>query len=106
MHRGYARVSTREQTLDLQTDALERAGWETIFHEVASGTQTERKELERLLAHAREGDVVVIWKLDRLGRSLTHLVPAGTALGIAGRLTVVGGRAPAAPEQRDKASQP
>ena len=60
MHRGYARVSTREQTLDLQTDALERAGWETIFHEVANGTQTERKELERLLAHAREGDVVVI----------------------------------------------
>jgi DNA invertase Pin-like site-specific DNA recombinase len=80
MHIGYARVSTREQTLDLQTDALEQAGCETIFYEIARGAKTERKELERLLSHVRKGDVVVIWKLDRLGRSLKHLVEVITQL--------------------------
>ena len=80
MHLGYARVSTREQTQDLQTDALERAGCEMIFHEVASGAKAERRELERLLAQVRQGDVVVIWKLDRLGRSLKHLVEVVTTL--------------------------
>ena len=80
MYLGYARVSTKEQTLDLQTDALKRAGCETIFHDVASGTKTERKELDRLLGQVREGDVIVIWKLDRLGRSLRHLVEIVTRL--------------------------
>jgi DNA invertase Pin-like site-specific DNA recombinase len=80
MHIGYARVSTREQTLDLQTDALERAGCETVFHEIASGAKTQRKALERLLDQVRQGDVVVIWKLDRLGRSLKHLVEVVTTL--------------------------
>lgn len=71
---GYARVSTKDQNLDLQIDALKKEGCEKIFHEVVSGAKTERAELERLLSHLREGDILVIWKLDRLGRSLKHLV--------------------------------
>ena len=55
MHFGYARVSTREQTLDLQLDALEQAGCETIFSETVSGAKAERKELDKLLAHVRTG---------------------------------------------------
>jgi len=71
---GYARISTKEQNLDLQLDALKKAGCKEIFHEVVSGAKTERAELDRLLGLMREGDVLVIWKLDRLGRSLKHLV--------------------------------
>lgn len=71
---GYARVSTKEQNLDLQMDALKKAGCKDIFHEVVSGAKTERVELNRLLSTLRKGDVIVIWKLDRLGRSLKHLV--------------------------------
>ena len=71
---GYARVSTREQNPALQLDALREAGCERIFQETASGARTERPELARLLEQVREGDVVVVWKLDRLGRSLGHLV--------------------------------
>ncbi len=71
---GYARVSTREQNLALQLDALRRAGCEKIFQEHVSGAKAERVELARLLEEVREGDVIVIWKLDRLGRSLRHLV--------------------------------
>jgi DNA invertase Pin-like site-specific DNA recombinase len=80
MYLGYARVSTKEQTLDLQTDALKQAGCEIIFHDVTSGAKTERRELDRLLAQVRQGDVIVIWKLDRLGRSLKHLVDVVTML--------------------------
>jgi len=71
---GYARVSTKDQSLDLQIDALKKEGCKQIFHEVVSGTKTERAELDRLLSQLREGDILVIWKLDRLGRSLKHLV--------------------------------
>ena len=71
---GYARVSTRDQNADLQVDALKHAGCERIFHDVASGAKSARPELNKLLSHVRAGDVVVIWKLDRLGRSLKHLV--------------------------------
>ena len=71
---GYARVSTGDQNIDLQIDQLQEAGCEKIFQEIASGAKTERQELARLLEHVREGDVIVIWKLDRLGRSLKHLV--------------------------------
>lgn len=71
---GYARVSTKEQNLDLQMDALKKAGCKDIFHETVSGAKTERAELNRLLSQMRKGDVLVIWKLDRLGRSLKHLI--------------------------------
>jgi DNA invertase Pin-like site-specific DNA recombinase len=71
---GYARVSTRDQTVALQVDALRAAGCTKVLTEVASGARTDRPVLTRLLEDARVGDTVVIWKLDRLGRSLAHLV--------------------------------
>ncbi len=71
---GYARVSTRDQNLDLQVDALKRAGCERIYQDVASGSKTERPALDELLGQLRADDVLVIWKLDRMGRSLAHLV--------------------------------
>lgn len=77
---GYARVSTADQNLDSQIDALNRAGCERLFVEKASGIRTDRFELQRLLDHVREGDVITIWKLDRLGRSLKHLVEVVTWL--------------------------
>jgi DNA invertase Pin-like site-specific DNA recombinase len=74
MNIGYARVSTRDQNLELQLDALTKTGCETIFQEKASGAITARPELDRLLASLRKGDTVYIYKLDRLGRSLKHLL--------------------------------
>ena len=71
---GYTRVSTRDQNLELQLDALHKAGCETIFQEHASGAPKARPELDRLLASLRKGDTVYIYKLDRLGRSLKHLL--------------------------------
>ena len=71
---GYARVSTRDQKLDLQIDALKRAGCEKIFSDVVSGASKERPNLNAMLEQCRVGDTIVIYKLDRLGRSLTHLV--------------------------------
>jgi DNA invertase Pin-like site-specific DNA recombinase len=71
---GYARVSTRDQSFNLQIDALREAGCERIYKEVISGAKSERPRLNELLRNLRPGDVLVIWKLDRLGRSLKHLV--------------------------------
>ncbi|MCU0468998.1 MAG: recombinase family protein [Arcicella sp.] len=71
---GYARVSTKDQVLDLQIDALNKEGCELIFKETASGAKTDRPELQNLLKHIRKGDIVVVYKLDRLGRSLKHLL--------------------------------
>lgn len=71
---GYARVSTREQTLNMQVDALRQEGCEKIFSEIASGAKSDRPELAKMLEHVRKDDVIVIWKLDRLGRSLKDLV--------------------------------
>lgn len=73
---GYARVSTRDQNLDLQIDALKKAGCADtyIYKEEISGASMERSELKKMLAQIRKDDVIVIWKLDRLGRSLADLV--------------------------------
>lgn len=74
MKLGYARVSTDEQETHLQTDALKGAGCDRIYEEKASGAKVDRPELMRLLDNARKGDVVIVWKMDRLGRSLLHLI--------------------------------
>jgi DNA invertase Pin-like site-specific DNA recombinase len=74
MRLGYARVSTDEQTDALQRDALEAAGCERVFSDTASGRYTSRPGLDELLAQLRPGDVLVVWRLDRLGRSLRHLL--------------------------------
>lgn len=71
---GYARVSTEDQTLDMQQDALTAAGCEKIFSDVSSGCRQDRPELQRALDHLRPGDVLITWRLDRLGRSLKHLI--------------------------------
>ncbi|MYL85405.1 recombinase family protein [Desulfovibrio aerotolerans] len=71
---GYMRVSTDEQNLDLQRDALARAGCERVYDDVCSGRTTERPGLAKALDAARDGDALVVWKLDRIGRSLTHVV--------------------------------
>ncbi len=77
---GYARVSTSDQTLDPQHDALLAAGCYRVFADVASGALAARPELDRALDHLRTGDVLVVWRLDRLGRSLRHLIDVVTAL--------------------------
>ena len=71
---GYARVSTKDQSLNLQKDALEKAGCRKIYSEQISGTKTDRANLDEMIEHARQGDVIVVWKLDRLGRSLRDLI--------------------------------
>jgi DNA invertase Pin-like site-specific DNA recombinase len=71
---GYARVSTQEQNLDLQRDALESASCERIYSDQVSGSTERRQELETALDVLREGDTLVVWRLDRLGRSLKHLI--------------------------------
>lgn len=71
---GYARVSTPEQSLNLQTDALKKAGCEKIFTDVASGAKSARPGLKDALDYVRKGDRLVVWKLDRLGRSLPDLI--------------------------------
>src|SRR4051794_5117727 len=77
---GYARISTTDQTLDLQRDALTKAGCTRIFTDTASGAQLERTGLTDALSHVREGDILVVWKLDRLGRSLKDLITRITEL--------------------------
>src|SRR3989337_1670840 len=75
MNYGYARISTDEQNLNLQLDALEHAGCEKIFKdEGASGAATNRPGLDEALSDLQTGDVLTVWRLDRLGRSLPHLI--------------------------------
>ncbi len=74
MRIGYARVSTHEQNRDLQEDALRAAGCEKVYADTAGGATAERPGLGRALADLRPGDTLVVWKLDRLGRSLRHLI--------------------------------
>ena len=70
---GYARVSTADQRLDLELDALKTAGCQRVWSDTASGSLTERPELARLFDHLRPGDTLAVWRLDRLGRSVRHL---------------------------------
>lgn len=80
MEIGYARVSTGEQTLSLQLDALNAAGCNSIYQETASGAKADRPVLEEVLSYIRKGDTLVVWRLDRLGRSLEHLIDVVSAL--------------------------
>lgn len=74
MFLGYARISTNDQNLDLQLDALRLHGCKKFYSDIVSGAKASRPGLDEMLKNAREDDVIVIWKLDRLGRSLKHLV--------------------------------
>jgi DNA invertase Pin-like site-specific DNA recombinase len=73
---GYARVSTDEQNLALQMDALKQAGCERVYKDVGSGSLKHRPELDACLDYLRTGDTLVVWRLDRLGRGLKHLIEA------------------------------
>jgi len=77
---GYARVSTHDQNLELQKDALQKAGCERIFMDQVSGSIAMRPGLEQTMDFIREGDTLVVWRLDRLGRSLKHLIELVTQL--------------------------
>ena len=81
---GYARCSTKEQNTDMQVAALQQAGCEKLFVERASGTDRERPQLAVALQAMRSGDTIVVWKLDRLARSLVHLVEIVAGLDAAG----------------------
>ena len=84
---GYVRVSTASQDWALQEDALSRAGCSKIFSDQISGSLPERPGLNQALVYLREGDCLVVWKLDRLGRSLPHLISTVNALGDRGCLS-------------------
>ncbi len=71
---GYARISTIDQTLALQQDALTQAGCQELYTDTASGASTDRPGLAQALSHLRSGDTLIVWRLDRLGRSLPHLI--------------------------------
>jgi DNA invertase Pin-like site-specific DNA recombinase len=75
---GYARVSTNEQNLELQLSALKQAGYEQIYTDKVSGTKTNRPGLMDALSPLREGDTLVVWRLDRLGRFIRHLIDTVT----------------------------
>src|SRR5712691_7487199 len=79
---GYARVSTNEQNLDLQQDALKKAGVsaKNLYTDKITGTKSERPGLTQAISHLRQGDTLVVWRLDRLGRSLKHLIETVTSL--------------------------
>jgi DNA invertase Pin-like site-specific DNA recombinase len=77
---GYARVSTYDQTFNLQKDALDKAGCTKLFTDTANGAKAERKGLEQALHYVRNSDTLVVWRLDRLGRSLPHLIATMTNL--------------------------
>lgn len=77
---GYARVSTKDQSLSMQVDALKQAGCTQIHEEIASGAKTARPVLDEIIRNLREEDTLVIWKLDRLGRNLAHLIHLTTKL--------------------------
>ena len=81
---GYARVSTQDQNLSLQLDALQAAGCDKVYTEKASGAQRDRPQLQAALEYMRSQDTLVIWKLDRLARSLKQLIETVEELGVRG----------------------
>ena len=93
---GYGRVSTGEQDLHLQIDALHEAGCEDVFTDQASGVRGSRPGLDACLATLEPGDILVVWRLDRLGRSMPHLV------GLVEDLIGKGDRLPIPPRRRDR----
>jgi len=84
MNIGYARVSTDEQSTAAQIEALEKAGCDPVYKEYASGGRWDRPKLQHILSHIQKGDVLVVWKLDRLTRSLSDLLRIMTSLEKAG----------------------
>jgi DNA invertase Pin-like site-specific DNA recombinase len=84
MNIGYARVSTLDQSLDLQLQALKKAGCKRVYREKAAGAKNTRPEVQRMLDQLREGDTVVVWKLDRLARSTRHLLETMEGISEAG----------------------
>lgn len=80
MNIGYARVSTDDQNEALQVDALKSVGCERIYIEKVSSASKKRPELEKCLDALREGDILTVWRLDRLGRSIKHLIEIGSSL--------------------------
>ena len=82
---GYARISTSDQNLDLQIDALNKVGCEKIFQDVASGAKSARPGLQEALSFMRTGDILTVWRIDRLGRSLRHLISVIAQLGEEGK---------------------
>jgi DNA invertase Pin-like site-specific DNA recombinase len=88
MKYGYARVSTNKQELNLQIDALKKAGCKQIFKEIAKGSKTDRLQLNKLLSLVKPGDAIVVWKLDRIGRSLKHLITLINEL-IANKVSII-----------------
>jgi len=81
---GYSRVSTGDQTVARQEDALRVAGCTHLYRDTISGAKTERPGLNEALAYLREGDTLIVWKLDRLGRSMAHLIETVRALDVKG----------------------
>ncbi len=77
---GYARVSTKDQNSEAQEESLRRAGCSRIYRDIASGALSDRSGLEQCLADLNQGDTLIVWKLDRLGRSLPHLVQVVSSL--------------------------
>jgi len=77
---GYARISTKDQSLAMQVEALKEVGCEQIHEEIASGAKTARPVLDEIIKNIRENDTLVIWKLDRLGKNLSHLIQLATTL--------------------------
>ncbi len=77
---GYARISTQDQSLVMQVEALKEAGCDQVHEEIASGAKTARPVLDEIMRNIREDDTLVIWKLDRLGRNLAHLIQLATTL--------------------------
>ena len=77
---GYARVSTQDQNLDLQVEALQKSGCDKIYKEIVSGCKADRRTLTEAFSYLRSGDILVVWRLDRLGRSLKQLIELINAL--------------------------